>query len=65
MHESREPIDFSTIPQSGGIPKAVIVLAIVGVLAVFAIGTGVVMNAGFGHVWPSLESLRIDLSKAF
>ncbi len=65
MHDKPEGIDFSTVPQSGGIPKAVIVLVVFGVIAVFSIGAGVIFNAGFGHVWPSLESLRIDLSKAF
>ena len=65
MHDKPEGIDFSSVPQSGGIPKAVVALVIFGVIAVFTIGGSVIFNAGFGHVWPSLESLRIDLTKAF
>ncbi len=61
MHEKPETIDFSSVPQSGGIPKSVVALVVFGVIAVFSIGAGVILNAGFHHVWPSLESLRIKL----
>ena len=61
MHEKPESIDFSSVPQSGGIPTSVVALVIFGVIAVFSIGAGVILNAGFHHVWPSLESLRIKL----
>ena len=65
MHDKPEGIDFSTVPESSGIPKAVIALVVFGVIAVFTIGGSVIFNAGLGHVWPALESIRIDLSKAF
>ncbi|NNM98982.1 MAG: hypothetical protein HKL91_04175 [Candidatus Eremiobacteraeota bacterium] len=61
MHEKPATIDFSSVPESGGIPKAVIALVVFGVIAVFTIGGSVIFNAGFHHLWPSLESLRIKL----
>ncbi|MDH2909484.1 MAG: hypothetical protein PXZ07_05135 [Candidatus Eremiobacteraeota bacterium] len=61
MHDKPETIDFSSVPESAGIPKAVIALVVFGVIAVFTIGGSVILNAGFHHHWPSLESLRIKL----
>lgn len=52
-----------SVPQSKGIPSFLPIIALIGLIGIFAIGTGVVLNAGWGHIWPSLQSTRINLVK--
>ena len=54
--------DFGELPKSKGIPTALVVSIIVGVIMIFAIGAGVVLMSGYGHHWPYLTNLRINLS---
>jgi len=63
MAQGHDSLDFTTIPESKGIPRAVIVLALIGVVGVFIIGGAVAFSAAHGHVWPALQSMRIDLTK--
>ena len=54
---------FDQVPESGGIPKSVIFIALFGVLSVFIIGGAVVANAQWNHVWPAAQSQRAPLGQ--
>jgi hypothetical protein len=56
--------DFGEVPQSKGIPTALLVSVIIGVIMIFAIGGGVVLTAGHGHGWPASSTLRQPLGSA-
>jgi hypothetical protein len=58
---SDEIVDFSEVPTSSGVPPILPFVAVVGIVGIFAIGTAVVLTAGWGHVWPSVQALRIAL----
>jgi hypothetical protein len=53
--------DFGDVPQSKGVPSLVHIASVVGLLIIFLIGAAVVLNAGFGHQWPSQHTTRTDL----
>lgn len=53
--------DFRKVPESRGIPAALYRIVVVGLVIIFAIGAAVVLNAGYGHHWPSEATLRIPL----
>lgn len=60
-----DPLDERGVPTSRGIPKAVQVAVIIGVLVIFAVGGYTLGWAGYGHVWPSTQSLRIPLNGSY
>jgi hypothetical protein len=57
-----EYLDFSKVPESRGIPTALYRVAAVGILIIFAIGGAVISQAGYGHHWPSLTTVRVPLN---
>jgi hypothetical protein len=57
-----EYLDFSKVPESRGVPPFLYRVVAVGVLIIFAIGASVVLQAGYGHHWPSDKTLRIPLA---
>jgi len=63
IHDS-EYLDFSKVPESRGIPKMLYYVVTVGIIGIFAVGAGVVFNAGYGHHWPSLTTTRAPLVNA-
>ena len=54
--------DKRGVPVSKGVPKAVRVAMVIGIIIVFCVGADVILNASFGHVWPANKVLRIPLS---
>ncbi len=54
--------DFSTVPESRGVPAALYRVVVIGVLVIFAIGGSVVLLSGYGHNWPSNTTLRVPLN---
>lgn len=56
-----DQLDERGVPVSKGVPTVVHVAVVIGILLIFAIGAFVIAEASFGHVWPSLKSLRIPL----
>ncbi len=56
--------DFGEVPQSKGVPTALIVCVIVGVIIIFAVAAGVVLTSGHGHMWPATSTLREPLGSA-
>lgn len=56
-----ERLDFSSVPQSKGIGKTALVIVIVGLLGIFAMGFLSVIMSGYGHMWPSQKTMRMDL----
>jgi hypothetical protein len=61
--EHQNAIDFSVVPQSKGLNTFTKAILVTGVLGIFAIGGFSAFLSGYGHVWPSSHSLRIDLGK--
>ncbi len=55
--------DFGTVPQSTGIPSFLPFIAAIGLICIFLIGGACVLTAGHGHMWPSPQSQRYDLTK--
>ncbi len=54
--------DFGELPQSKGVPKGLLVTVAIGVVIIFLIGAGVVLNSSSGpHMWPSMTTLREPL----
>ena len=58
-----EYLDFSSVPESRGIPSFLYRVVAVGILAIFAIGGATCLMAGYGHVWPSPQTQRVDLGQ--
>jgi hypothetical protein len=56
-----EYLDFSQVPQSRGVPHAITYSVMVGLIMIFAIGAACCLLSGYGHVWPSTHSMRVDL----
>jgi hypothetical protein len=63
MIEQQHTIDFSVVPQSRGLNTFTKFILAIGVLTIFAIGGFSAFLSGYGHVWPSEKSMRIDLGK--
>jgi hypothetical protein len=59
-----EYLDFSKVPESRGIPSGLYRVVIVGILVIFAVGGAVVLNAGYGHHWPAMSTVRVPLNNA-
>jgi len=56
-----EYIDFSVVPQSKGMSKAGLIFIVVGIIGIFIMGGLSVCLSGYGHVWPSERSERVNL----
>ncbi|HTV91870.1 MAG TPA: hypothetical protein VMG98_04050 [Verrucomicrobiae bacterium] len=63
MIEHQETVDFSHVPKSQGLNTGTKFILVTGVLMIFAIGGFSAFLSGYGHVWPSTHTLRIDLGK--
>jgi len=59
--EHQDTIDFSHVPQSQGLNTFTKINLIIGVLAIFAIGGFSAFLSGYGHMWPSNTTERVDL----
>lgn len=57
-----EYLDFSRVPESRGIPPALVRVAVVGLLIIFAIGGAVCLMSGYGHHWPANTTMRAPLN---
>lgn len=53
--------DQRGVPVSRGVPMAVRIAAVIGILAIFVIGGFTAKMAGYGHQWPAARTLRIPL----
>ncbi len=58
-----EYLDFSKVPESRGIPGFLYRIIAVGLLGIFCVGGACVLSAGYGHVWPSPQTQRVDLGQ--
>jgi hypothetical protein len=54
--------DNRGVPVSRGIPTVVRIAVIIGSIAIFVMGYVTIINAGYGHHWPSTKTLRVPLS---
>jgi hypothetical protein len=52
---------FGERPKSTGVPLGLSIVVAIGVIMIFAIGAGVVLNSGWGHHWPAIQTLRVPL----
>ncbi len=59
--QDSEYLDFSRVPESKGVGKNIYFVLAIGLIGIFAMGFLSVIFAGFGHVWPSEKTQRIDL----
>jgi len=57
-----DQVDDRGVPKSKGIPNAVRLAALVGILAIFAVGGSVIWNAAYGHLWPAENVQRVPLN---
>lgn len=57
-----DPVDERGIPRSRGVPRAVVIATLIGILAIFWVGEYVIQWSGYGHSWPSNSTLRIPLN---
>lgn len=60
VHDS-EYLDFSRVPESKGISKGTLVVLGIGLMVICIMGFLSVIFAGFGHIWPSEKTMRLDL----
>jgi hypothetical protein len=61
MIEHQDYIDFTTVPQSKGLSSGTIVIVIIGVIMIFIMGGLSSFLSGYGHMWPSTHTERMDL----
>lgn len=52
---------FGRLPKSTGVPRGLAITVAVGMVIIFLIGAGVILNSGWGHRWPSITTLRVPL----
>ncbi len=57
-----EYLDFSSVPESRGIPAGLYRVAAVGLFIIFLIGASVCLLSGYGHHWPANTTLRVKLN---
>ena len=63
IQDEKEYLDFSRVPQSKGIPSYLPAIALAGVLGIFIMGGLSAFLSGWGHVWPSEKSVRVNLGE--
>ena len=61
IETDKEYLDFSHVPQSRGVPTAITYAVMVGIVGIFIVGAACCLLAGYGHVWPATQSMRVDL----
>ena len=57
----KDYIYFSAVPQSQGMSKAGYVFIVLGIIGIFIMGGLSVKSSGYGHIWPSERTQRVDL----
>ena len=57
-----DKVDYRGVPVSKGVPNAVMLAGILGLLAIFAIGGATILMGSYGHLWPASHTLRMDLN---
>jgi hypothetical protein len=60
-----DPLDERGVPTSRGVPMAVRIAALIGLLCIFGMGALTIGYSVYGHQWPSTKSLRIPLNGSF
>ncbi len=60
-----DPTDERGVPTSRGVPRVVMIAAVVGILAIFGVGFYTIWMSGSGHVWPWQQALRIPLNGSY
>ncbi len=50
--------DFGQLPKSKGVPRGLLITVGIGLVMIFLIAAGVVLLSGYGHMWPSMTTLR-------
>lgn len=60
-----DPTDERGVPTSRGVPRVVLIAATIGMLMIFGVGAYTIYMSGYGHVWPSTQSLRIPLNGSY
>lgn len=58
-----EYLDFTSVPESKGVPQGLYRVAIMGLIMIFAIGGAVCLMSGYGHHWPSSTTERVQLTQ--
>jgi hypothetical protein len=61
IEHEQDRLDFSQVPQSAGFPRMLYALLAVGIIGIFAVGGAVILNGGYGHMWPSNTTQRAPL----
>jgi hypothetical protein len=56
-----EYIDFSKVPQTKGLSKSALVIIVTGLIMIFVMGGLSIGFSGWGHIWPSEKSMRVDM----
>ncbi len=59
-----EYLDFTSVPESKGIPPLLYRVAAVGLVIIFLIGASVCLMSGYGHHWPANTTERVPLNSA-
>jgi hypothetical protein len=57
-----EYLDFTSVPESKGIPPLLYRVAAVGLVIIFLIGASVCLMSGYGHHWPANTTERVPLN---
>ncbi len=60
-----DPLDERGVPTSRGVPMAVRIAAIIGLLCIFGMGGAVIGFSYYGHQWPATKALRIPLNGSY
>jgi hypothetical protein len=54
--------DDRGVPISAGIPRIVVIAALIGIAVIFTILALVFTNSSFGHVWPWTHAATIPIT---
>jgi hypothetical protein len=57
-----EYLDFTSVPESKGVPPSLYRFAAVGLMVIFLIGASVCLMSGYGHHWPANTTERVPLN---
>jgi hypothetical protein len=59
--EDNEYLDFTSVPESKGVGKGTYLVVVTGIIGIFVVGFLTVIMSGYGHIWPSEKTMRMDL----
>lgn len=48
--------EFGEVPKSRGVPRLLMISVALGIVIIFLIGAGVILNSSYGHRWPSSKT---------